>query len=110
MISYDDFKKVEIRAGKILSAEKVPETDKLIKLSVDFGETKEVISMCFNPVWASASIKRILSQATTICSSYKWVELKIFPTGSVISEIPVLAERIKGFRSSADRTTAIIAC
>ncbi len=36
-ISYDDFAKVEIRAGKILSAEKVPNTDKLLKLSVDFG-------------------------------------------------------------------------
>ncbi len=42
MISYDDFKKVEIRAGKILSAEKIPDTDKLLELSVDFGETKEV--------------------------------------------------------------------
>lgn len=38
MISYDDFKKVEIRAGKILSAEKVPNTDKLLKLTVDFAE------------------------------------------------------------------------
>lgn len=38
MISYDEFKKVEIRAGKILSAEKIPDTDKLLKLSVDFGE------------------------------------------------------------------------
>ncbi len=37
-ISYDDFGKVEIRAGKILSAEKIPDTDKLLKLSVDFGE------------------------------------------------------------------------
>ncbi len=42
MISYEDFKKVEIRAGKILSAEKVPDTDKLLKLSVDFGEYQEV--------------------------------------------------------------------
>ncbi len=41
MISYEEFKKVEIRAGKILSAEKVPETDKLLKLSVDFGEFEE---------------------------------------------------------------------
>ena len=38
MITYDDFAKVEIKAGKILSAEKIPETDKLLKLSVDFGE------------------------------------------------------------------------
>ncbi len=43
MISYDDFKKTEIRAGKILSAEKVPDTDKLLKLAVDFAEKVEVV-------------------------------------------------------------------
>ncbi len=43
MISYDDFKKVEIRAGKILSAEKVDNADKLLKLSVDFDEKVEVV-------------------------------------------------------------------
>ena len=37
MISFDDFKKVEITVGKILSAEKIPDSDKLLKLSVDFG-------------------------------------------------------------------------
>lgn len=37
-ISYDDFAKVEIKVGKILSAEKIPATDKLLKLSVDFAE------------------------------------------------------------------------
>ncbi len=38
MITFEDFKKIEIRVGKILSAEKIPETDKLLKLSVDLGE------------------------------------------------------------------------
>jgi len=38
MISYDDFKKVEIKVGEILSVEKIPETDKLLKLSVNLGE------------------------------------------------------------------------
>ncbi len=42
MINYDDFKKVEIRAGKILSAEKIPDTDKLLKLAVDFAETVQI--------------------------------------------------------------------
>jgi tRNA-binding EMAP/Myf-like protein len=42
MINFDDFKKVEVRAGKILSAEKIPNTDKLLKLSVDFNEMGEV--------------------------------------------------------------------
>lgn len=38
MINIDEFKKVEITIGKILSVEKVPDTDKLLKLSVDVGE------------------------------------------------------------------------
>lgn len=38
MITYDDFKKIEIKIGKVINAEKVPETDKLLKLEVDFGE------------------------------------------------------------------------
>jgi tRNA-binding EMAP/Myf-like protein len=42
MITYDDFAKVEIRAGKILSAEKIPDTDKLLKLMVDLGEKESV--------------------------------------------------------------------
>ena len=41
MITLDEFKKVEIRVGCILSAEKVEGTDKLLKLMVDFGEEKE---------------------------------------------------------------------
>lgn len=37
-INIEDFKKVDIAVGQILSAEKVPDTDKLLKLSVDLGE------------------------------------------------------------------------
>jgi methionyl-tRNA synthetase len=37
-ISIDDFKKAEIRVGTVLTAERVPETDKLLRLEVDFGE------------------------------------------------------------------------
>lgn len=39
-IPYEDFAKVEIKVGKILTAEKIPDTDKLLKLSVEFGEVK----------------------------------------------------------------------
>lgn len=44
--TFDDFKKIEIRAGKILSAEKIPDTDKLLKLSVDFAEAapRQIVS------------------------------------------------------------------
>lgn len=37
MISFDEFKKVDLRAGEILEAQKVDGSDKLIKLQVDLG-------------------------------------------------------------------------
>lgn len=37
-ISYDDFKKVEMKVGKILSGEAVEGADKLYKFMVDLGE------------------------------------------------------------------------
>lgn len=40
MITFDDFKKVELRVGKILDAVPVEGSEKLLKLSVDFGEEK----------------------------------------------------------------------
>ncbi len=44
-ISFEDFQKIELRIGKITSAEKVEKSDKLLKLEVDFGEEKrQVIS------------------------------------------------------------------
>ena len=44
-ISIDDFKKVEIRVGEILSAEPVDGSEKLLKLQVNFGlETRQVVS------------------------------------------------------------------
>lgn len=46
MISIEDFKKIDIVVGKILSAEKIPDTDKLLKLSVDLGEAvpRQIVS------------------------------------------------------------------
>ena len=37
-ITFDDVVKIDLRAGKILTAEKVEKADKLLKLSVDMGE------------------------------------------------------------------------
>ncbi|MBU6321076.1 MAG: hypothetical protein KGI78_04500 [Patescibacteria group bacterium] len=37
-ITIDEFAKIEVRVGRVFAAERVPETDKLLKCSVDFGE------------------------------------------------------------------------
>lgn len=46
MISIDEFSKVEVKVGTVLSAELVPETDKLLRLTVDLGEEepRQIIS------------------------------------------------------------------
>jgi tRNA-binding EMAP/Myf-like protein len=56
MISYDDFAKVEIRVGKILSAEKIPDTDKLLKLRVDFGIKNAIPAVQLDPTAEAAPI------------------------------------------------------
>ncbi|MCB9305317.1 MAG: methionine--tRNA ligase [Lewinellaceae bacterium] len=44
-IQFDDFAKIDIRTGTILSAEKVAKSKKLLKLSVDLGfETRTILS------------------------------------------------------------------
>ena len=42
-VSFEDFKKLDIRIGRILKVEKVEGADKLLKLDVDLGEEKRTI-------------------------------------------------------------------
>lgn len=45
-IVYADFAKLDIRIGTVVAAEMVPEADKLIKCTIDFGElgTRTIVS------------------------------------------------------------------
>jgi methionyl-tRNA synthetase len=45
-IHYDDFKKLDIRIGTVRSAEKIEDTDKLLRLEVEFkdGEIRQIVS------------------------------------------------------------------
>jgi len=38
IIGFDDFMKVELRVGKVLTAERIPKADKLLRLTVDLAE------------------------------------------------------------------------
>ncbi len=42
-ITYDEFSKMDIRVGTILEAERVPKTDKLLKLTIDTGIDKRTV-------------------------------------------------------------------
>jgi methionyl-tRNA synthetase len=44
-ITIDDFKKIDLRVGRIIEAEKVPKSEKLIKLQVEIGnERRQVVA------------------------------------------------------------------
>ena len=45
MITIDDFKKVELKVAKVISAERVEGSEKLLKLEVDLGlEKRQIIA------------------------------------------------------------------
>ena len=45
MITLDDFKKLEIKIGRVISAEKISDSDKLIKFIFDVGnERRQIIA------------------------------------------------------------------
>ncbi len=43
MVTFDEFKKMDLRVGEILKAEKVEGTDKLVKMEVDIGTEKRTM-------------------------------------------------------------------
>jgi len=43
-IDYEEFAKIDLRAGEILAAEAVPKSNKLIKLKVDIGEERTIVA------------------------------------------------------------------
>jgi methionyl-tRNA synthetase len=42
-VSFEDFQKLDLRVGRIVSAEPVPKADKLLKLTVDIGQEQRTV-------------------------------------------------------------------
>jgi methionyl-tRNA synthetase len=64
--SFDEFSKMDLRIATILEAERVPKTDKLLKLTIDLGfEQRTIVSgiaHCFEP-------EKIIGQQVTIIAN-----------------------------------------
>ena len=43
MVTFDDFKKIELKIAKVIEAEEVPGAEKLLKLQIDLGSEKRQI-------------------------------------------------------------------
>jgi methionine--tRNA ligase beta chain len=73
MVSFDDFKKVEIRIGKIVSAEEVIDSKKLLRLEVDLGEenNRQIIS----GIAKFLSIDELVGRQVCVASNLEYREL-----------------------------------
>lgn len=68
-ISIDEFSKIEVSIGTVRSAERVPETDKLIKCIVDFGEesgSRTIVSGVAEYTMAEDLVGRQLAYVTNL--------------------------------------------
>jgi methionyl-tRNA synthetase len=66
-INIDDFTKVDLRIGKIIEAEAVPEADKLLKLKVDLGnnDTRQI----FAGIKAAYSPEKLLGKHVVVVAN-----------------------------------------
>jgi methionyl-tRNA synthetase len=44
LITIDDFARVELKVGKVVTAERVEKSKKLVKLQVDTGEMRQIVA------------------------------------------------------------------
>ncbi len=45
MLSFDEFKKLDLRVARILTAEKIPDAENLLKLKIDIGgEQRQIVA------------------------------------------------------------------
>ena len=72
LIGIEDFMKVDLRVGKIVSAERVEKSEKLIKLKVDIGtETRQVVA----GIGKSYSPEELLGKSIVIVANLKPAKL-----------------------------------
>lgn len=58
MVTLEDFKKLEIKIGKVISVEKVPDADKLLKFAFDLGDEQRQIIASMNANFSEYRTKK----------------------------------------------------
>ncbi|MFA6515138.1 MAG: methionine--tRNA ligase [Candidatus Paceibacterota bacterium] len=85
-VSYEEFKKMDMRIGTIREVEAVPETDKLLKCMVDFNEVDE-------------EGNKVLRQIVSGIKEY-YPDVNILINKQVLYIVNLEPRKIKGFEST----------
>jgi methionyl-tRNA synthetase len=88
-ISFDEFSKMDIRVGTILEAERVPKTDKLLKLLIDTGIDKRTV---VSGIAGSYKPEEIIGQQVSILVNLASRKIKGIESQGMI----LMAENNKG--------------
>lgn len=73
IVSYDEFKKVDLRVGKVISAEEVSGTDKLLKLEVSLGAETRIIVAGIRKYY---SVEEVLGKKIVMVKNLQPVKLR----------------------------------
>lgn len=87
--SFDEFSKMDIRVGTILAAERVPKTDKLLKLTIDTGIDKRTV---VSGIAAFYEPEKIIGQQVSILVNLEPRKIKGIESQGMI----LMAENAKG--------------
>lgn len=71
LIGIEDFARVELRVGRVMSAERVEKSDKLIKLKVDIGEERQIVA----GIGKSYTTDELVGKKIVVVSNLKPVKL-----------------------------------
>ncbi len=81
-VTIHEFDRFDLRAGRILEAERVPNTEKLLKLTVDIGETRTIVAS----IGKAFSPEALRDQAVVVIANLKPVRIR-----GILSEGMILA-------------------
>ena len=93
MISITDFMKIELRTGRIETAERVPKTDKLMKLTVDMGNELRTLVAGIAACYDAAELpgKKIIVVANLEPATIRGVESQGMVLAADVDGKPMLA-------------------
>jgi methionyl-tRNA synthetase len=104
-IKIDDFIKVDLRVGKVLQAERVPKSDKLVKMQIDIGsETRQIvggIGKAFTP-------EELVGRTVVVVANLKPAKLMgIESQGMVLAAGDVDTLKLAGFDAAVPPGTKV---
>ncbi|HWC57568.1 MAG TPA: hypothetical protein VG621_01265 [Candidatus Paceibacterota bacterium] len=93
-ISIDDFKKIQARVGRVVVAEAVPDSDKLIRFEIDFGDERRQILSAIRQWYPEPSA--LLGKQLLFCTNLVPRTIRGFESNGMLmavsdeQEIPIL--------------------